>query len=537
MGGRAMAREKRKQQATAVARERLYGRVSRIAGLFVLGIFVVQPIIITNGYYNITYTKLVMFTLLICSALICSVGAWLYEWTLGNKLKPEWKELAKSIRPFEWAILAYLLALLISTLFSTEPLVAWLGSSLRSEGFLMQSGYMLTVLFVSRFYKFKERDLLLYCCVAGALSVHAALQYFGYDIFNLNVSYEKGFYGPQLTFMSTMSNRNMFSPYLCMAFLISAVQFSHKTKRQHWAYLPIALITFFTLMLNNTDSGYVGILAAVALGFPFVAKDRKTTARLMFVGAGSLAMAWLFNFAYSKVCEPEFGPSVISAFAPYLLYGAVLLAAVGAAFYYINIKGFPKISQKAWRIAWAGVLVLILVAGLISLPILAEKTQHPLLVEAGNLLHGELTDSMGSGRGFIWKRAFALALERPIIGHGPDSFDRVFFDHYGAEAREVMGVRFDKIHNEYLQLFFDEGILGLGCMLAFFALGLWYARKSLGRAIPTALVLSLICMCVQSFFSFSTPFAHPIIYAMWGVLMVVSSEDHKPAPTAESAAA
>jgi O-antigen ligase len=62
----------------------------------------------------------------------------------------------------------------------------------------------------------------------------------------------------------------------------------------------------------------------------------------------------------------------------------------------------------------------------------------------------------------LWRRGFPLTLNRPILGHGADTF------------RETMGI---VSHNDYLGLFFDFGFLGPILYLLFF----WFAARAAWR--------------------------------------------------------
>lgn len=62
-----------------------------------------------------------------------------------------------------------------------------------------------------------------------------------------------------------------------------------------------------------------------------------------------------------------------------------------------------------------------------------------------------------SGRGAAWPVAYASALESPWIGHGPGSIGKIL--------TERVGPAFAHPHNDYLRIFHDFGLIGLGFWL------------------------------------------------------------------------
>ncbi len=86
----------------------------------------------------------------------------------------------------------------------------------------------------------------------------------------------------------------------------------------------------------------------------------------------------------------------------------------------------------------------------------------------------------------VWRRALSASLYRPWFGYGMDSFRREFPYLQGVDTVPWM-----QAHNEYLELLFDAGLVGI--VLAFIAFcGLWLSRKNWWRqdyALPWFLIL------------------------------------------------
>lgn len=482
---------------------------SGIARFFVLALLVIHPLTITSRtYYNITKTKLISFRIIFSVFMGALLLLALYAyWRTGSR-KPKGQI---QLRPYEWALLAYWIAMLIATLFAVYPKEAWLGSSLRNEGFLMQTAYLLTCIVIGRLYRPRQEDFLFFCIVAALVAGYGIFQFYGLDFLHFLPPQVADNKGTKLIYYSTMSNRNVLSTYLCLAFSIGTVSFCRIESPIRWGFLPTTLTVFYMLMAGNTEGGYLGLLFAFALAFPFLTDSRTHSFRLFSLLSGCMILLSIFG----RTLEAFDWKAALRGMAPFGLPMAVVFLVLALV---SRFAPLPSLSPKAYRIGWCIFLIIVLVAGSIILPLLAEITGSRALREAAAMLEGEFNDNFGSYRMFIWKRTITLIKERPIFGHGPDNFYPVFSDHFAEESWEKHGQDYDKAHNEYLQVWFDSGLLGLLSLLAFYLLAIWGARKRLGEPLPLALALAMLGFLGQAFFNFSTPFVHPIIWAIWGIL-------------------
>lgn len=484
---------------------------------FVLAIFVVHPLIIMpDTYYSIVDTKRIFFTVVLVATCALLLGLTLVTETTVSGLAgwPGWKKIWRHVRPYEYALLAYFLVMVLATIFNAQYKdAAIFGSNVNNEGLLMQTAYLLTAVAVGRLYKPREWDLFALCASATVVSVIGIFQYYGMDFLHLFPVEKEGYLpvGHRITFLSTMSNRNIVSTYLCLAFCVCVVLFSQYKKKIHWAYLPMAWIIFYTLIIGDSESGYVGIAAAMLLLFPFVAKTAKCAARFFALFAGCSFSLWLIARAFASREWAFF----FSPIQPLFLPVTAGLLAVAALLFFVPL---PRLPQKLYRIGWYVLLVIIVVVGIAFLPAIAEKTQNPTLYQAAEILDGNIDDSFGTGRVFVWRHAMQLVPDHAILGHGPDQFYPNFLTAYGEKAALFSGENFTKAHNEYVQFLVDTGALGLLCMLAFYALVFWRARKGVDQPMTMAVILTMTCFLVQAFFNFSTPLAHPVVWTLWGVL-------------------
>lgn len=484
---------------------------------FVLLMLAIHPFIMgPQKLANITEVRLASYLWFVVLYLLAmGIGAYLVImhnfWPRGGI-----KAFAKSLVPHEYALLGYISVCFLTALTAVYPQYAWGGATARSEGFLILLSYVLVFFFVSRLYVPKLRDMIIFLVAAVLITVYAIFQYYGVDVFDLAY----GIKHHELNHFSTMSNKNMYSTYLCIVFCISTVMFCQHKTRLRWAFLPMALLFFYMLLVGDTESGYVGLAGSFLLLFSLIAKDRASAGRFFLLAAGCAVLGWLFINVENLVIYQSI--TAIGQSANILLAVAAVFALLWAALTFIP---WPKKGLKpvVWHSIWGGVVLLIVIAVLIAIPILAEQTGHRLLIEAKDVLQGNFYDSMGSNRGYIWRNALALVKQHPIIGFGTDNFAVAFYENFGEEATAKYGVTFDKVHNEYLQTLVDVGIVGLGALLAFYGLLLWRARKYLDNPMVMAVFLAMVCFLIQAFFNFAQPMTTPMVWVLWGILGAMAS--------------
>lgn len=512
--------------------ERMSRNASLITGVFVLLMFIVHPLVIGPlRYVNITATKRGTFYTLFFALAGVLLVYFILEMASGSLRNPfagGFRAFIAKLRLYEWAAALYILTLTLSLIFSQDPATSFGGSSLRSEGWLMMMCYVLTAVIVGRLYRPKERDMLIFCAVAALVAFYGICQYYGNDFLGLFAEGYDRASGPRMFIFSTMSNANVISTYSGIAFIVCLVLFAQRQSPLQWLYLPLSWLIFYQLILGRTNSGFLGMAAALGLAFAFIAGSRKAAARLFLVASGCLVLMWV----YTATFRAEWSQSA-NTFAP--LKGLLLPAAAGvlalAALLCFLPNTLPRIPKKLWRSGWALLVLVVVVAGVIAMPAIARATGNERIEEVAQVLRGNLDDSFGTNRGFIWKRTVAMITPKSlIIGHGPDMFSPMFAVNYGEEALATNGEVPDKVHNEYLQILFDEGAVALLLMLAVFALILWAARKRLDTPQVLAVAVAMLFFLVQAFFNICTPFVHPIVWAFWGILAAMAHRDTAPLP-------
>ncbi|KPU44958.1 O-antigen ligase [Oxobacter pfennigii] len=131
---------------------------------------------------------------------------------------------------------------------------------------------------------------------------------------------------------------------------------------------------------------------------------------------------------------------------------------------------------------------------------------------------------VGSQRIFIWTRTFEYIFDKPLLGNGPDTFNKVFF-MTPDEAKYYFGsplIYVDKAHNEYLQIAVTMGFPALFAYLWFLALIIYKSFKALKRhknIYLVCLLSAVISYLIQAFFNISVVSVAPVFWSVLGLLM------------------
>lgn len=227
--------------------------------------------------------------------------------------------------------------------------------------------------------------------------------------------------------------------------------------------------------------------------------------------------------AYASVRLRGAGRFIILAALSIAVYTAVRMS-VMAGFVGITaglLLALPAgIRERRGRLTlWAGISVLLL-AGVLT--VYAVDLPIGPLHEAHSLLHGNLDGGFGSGRIHIWSEVLRTATQRPLLGFGPDTMINGGlepFTRYSGELGGTIVAVIDTAHNEYLNIWYHQGIFALGAYIWLLAL-LWrrWIKTAPAAGSQWALGAGIIGYCAQAFFGFSMCITAPFFWAALGLL-------------------
>ena len=144
-----------------------------------------------------------------------------------------------------------------------------------------------------------------------------------------------------------------------------------------------------------------------------------------------------------------------------------------------------------------------------------DSKRVDFVFELREVLHGNVEDTFGSGRVYIWRNALEVFPSHPIIGTGPDTFYYAFPE----EAHGFMNHDYQNAHNEYIQILICQGMLGLLCYLVFLG---GILPKPIPAAVKNPMVMAALAAfigyCAQAFFNLSLPITSQLLWVLAGML-------------------
>ncbi len=184
-----------------------------------------------------------------------------------------------------------------------------------------------------------------------------------------------------------------------------------------------------------------------------------------------------FVAAFFTLCIPAFSLYVIKAkekqrflmlipialsvgvlFKIWVLLGVigVFVAAVCCFPFAINLK------KRGHIIYWLSLVF----SGLVGIALLyAFPFTSGMLGEIHSILHGDVSDTFGTGRLYIWAEVIKRVPDNILFGTGPDTMlyaDIEPFKRVDQTYGNIVGL-IDNAHNEYLNILFNQGIFATLC--------------------------------------------------------------------------
>ena len=515
----------------------------------------VYPLYLTaDKYRNLTLHKTTFVYFTTC-VLLLAVGAlglwqvmgrtWTKSRTRGENLtarKETWGKrtlrFLSAVRGYEWALAAYVLGAIFSTLLSSYPETAFWGYRERYDGLLTLLVYCAIFGVVSRLAQPRERDWLGWASGVILVTLIAILQFYGLDIFRLfpyesyiNGQGQPALNGATIFFRTTLGNVDVVSTYACLGFLFCSLRFIRREDQERLAggfekgspskgwrgmfYWLAAVMSFILLLLAGADSGLVGAGMGLMLMLPILFVDRRALARFWYLltGVAWAALLWIGSNPWTE--RTGLGLAGV-------LWGGVTLVATGGSLVSIFVG-----KRTQWRRGWSlnlgrrlgiGLLILSLGVGFCGVEVAGRDPARGVIYEAREILHGNWDDDFGSHRIFIWRYSLKVAPEHLWLGTGPDTFYEAF-GPYQSESKRRYGRVYDKAHNEYLQILICNGLWGLAAYLTFVGLLLRHAvRRARQDATQAAALAAVTGYLIQAFFNFSVPITAPFFWIFLGIL-------------------
>lgn len=518
--------------------ERLRRMIEYLLTAVALVLCVAVPLYAKDGYHQIGNAKFEAYRRIMiggCSVLLVLAAVYFVCRTIAQNSRQE-----SRLSVTDWFVLAYLVVTGTSVAAGGFYEDALWGAFGWNMGFLSQVSFVLLYLFFSRFGKYYRIVLVVLCQVAAVV--------FGIGILHRLMIDPIGFYdglnnAQKAQFLSTLGQATWYAAFLAVTLPVGVGVFLYAEQRK-WRILGgiYMLLGFCTLVTQNSDSAYFGQAGMLLVFFMISCGKRETVCRFLVVltlfFATGKGMYLLMRMRPNPALKPDFVTELM--WTSWVTWGLLAVCLISTIVSYgIGQKKGTSLSWNGTRwqtrldsssavrlIRWG---VMGSVAGLLLLTVLVIALQSREMLPAGlsdkigEISYLNWSDDWGNGRGRIWKFACKVISEESwchrIFGIGPDCFNSYVTVYHGEEAALLWGEKLlTNVHNEWLNILINGGILGAAAYLGIFVTAvcrfLQYRSKNMLLAGIAAAVVSYMC---YNFFCYQQVLCTPFIFLLMGI--------------------
>lgn len=481
-----------------------------ITGFFILLILIVHPLILNNYYSDVLETKykfyyitmIAMFLMLLISSLVI------------RKRGERRQKNALSLT--DWAMLAFLLSAIISTLCSDYKYEAFWGNEGRLNGLFLLAIYTVSYFCISRFWEFRVWYVKAFLVVSLIVCIYGIGDFFRIEFFQIEPVLDQD----SNIFTSTLGNINVYTSYVVMAVSVSSVSFFSETKKgKKIIYYICMVVTMLALITGQSDNGYLamGALAAI-LPFWLFRTTKGMGKYFLFLAAYCTLIVFVGAISASGETIPIDGiTEMIAGSRLFVIFSVVLWLIAGCCFAH-SWKKTKEILLSKWVIGiWGMFLVAsagIIIYVLYDCNIADNSSRYGAL--GGYLL---FDDAWGNYRGYAWKLFSKIYMEFPMIkklfGYGPDTLAILAVQGYLKEMISTYNAVFSSAHNEYLQYLVSIGAVGMISYIAAITSSIVVMVKR-GKENPMffAIAAAILCYSAQAVVNINTPIVTPIMIVL-----------------------
>ena len=508
-----------------------------IASVFTLIIIAVFPLFFRNYYFDILTVKYIFYygtiismavVTLVVSIIFLFLDKSRYDWATIKSLKRQFS--IKSFRKSDWAMIAFLIAVAISTFQSDYFYESFWGNEGRFMGMFLILLYGVSFFIIGHCLKFKQWFLDVFLFAGMIACIIGIMQFFKYD----PIGFKKGLTASDFpSFTSTIGNINTYTSYVALISGMGTVLFAIEKNRFRRAwYLFTVIISIFALITGISDNAYLTLLALFGLLPLYLFNNLKGLKRYMVL------VAILFTeFQFIDLISQKYPEHVLKINGLFnvivgydkLAHFVVVLWGICIVLYVLDAcvskDSIMKKDNNLGRWIWLGLLIIIVMAGcyiLYDANIAGNADKYGSLKK-----YLVINDDWGTHRWYIWRIGMESYARFPLIhkifGYGP-------VNNFYEEMISRYNEKFDSAHNEYLQYLITIGIVGLAAYLTllFTSIG-EMIRASKKRPVMMALTFALVCYGAQAAVNISVPIVAPIMMTLLMVGVSGSSDGREEA--------
>lgn len=512
-------------------------KVNEIAAcLFMLIIFAIFPLIFRDYYFDILKVKyvfyygtiilMVIFMFTIAIIFVCIDGR-NYHWENIKSLKSQIN--IKAFRKSDWAMIAFLIAVTISTFQSDYFYESFWGNEGRFMGMFLILLYGVSFFIIGHCLKFKQWYLDVFLAAGMVACIIGIMQFFKYDPIGFKTELTSSDFP---SFTSTIGNINTYTSYVALISGLGTVLFAiEKNRYRRIWYLFTVIISLFALITGISDNAYLTLMALFGLLPLYLFNNLNGLKKYMVLVSTLFTEFQLIDMVSQKY--PDHVLKINGLFnviveSDKLAQFVVILWGISIILYVLDAcvskKSILRKDNNVGRWIWLGILVIIVFAAcyvLYDVNLAGNADKYGALKK-----YLIINDDWGTHRWYIWRIGMESYAEFPLIhkifGYGPDTFGIITVKGYYEEMVSRYGEKFDSAHNEYLQYLITIGIVGLMAYISLlFTSIMEMVKKSKKKPVMMAVVFAIICYGAQAAVNISVPIVAPIMMTL--LMMGVSA--------------
>lgn len=518
---------------------------SIVVGLFTLLILAGVPVIFRDYYFDILTFKyhfycavviLMVLVLLIVAIIFINIDNRNYEGknraAIINGIN------IRSLSAADWAMLAFFMAVVISTFQSDYFYESFWGNEGRYCGLFLIILYTVSFFIITKCLRFKQWYLDVFLATGMIVCIIGILHYFQIDPIGFKTDLtDKDYHN----FTSTIGNINTYTSYIAIVTGMSSILFVNEKKiyRKIW-YLICMVVSLFSLITGISDNAYLALMALYGLLPLYLFSNLKGFKQYILMLAILISEFQLIDFVMQKfpkhVMEISGLFNIVSGYSK-LIYVVLILWGMTAILYvldYVLGKGrMDRGESNIGRLIWLAIIVIVAALMVFVLYDVNVKGNINRYGSLSGYLYFD--DDWGTHRGYIWRIGLESYQRFPLIhkifGYGPDTFGIITRYNYYDEMVKLYGEKFESAHNEYLQYFITIGVVGLLSYLSLLIVSIWKMMKEMKREPSVvAIVFAVICYGAQAFVNISVPIVAPVMLTLLMVGLSMIRERPLPFP-------
>lgn len=511
--------------------------------------FISMPLFYHNKYYDIGDFKYKMFMYLTVSFLLFAfimLAVYLFIQLKGGKINLQSaKELVLSMSVIDWFVLAFGIISILSFIFSPVRTsefptfflfknsedtsivnLPWEGYTGWNMGLRSQLMFVAMYFFVSRlFMKSWQKDFLYIMLGSASIAfILGILHRFGIDPLGLYENLDDYY---RLTFLSTLGQSSWYSSFMILIIPIGMAFFMFSDNNISFANILLSCfvaVSGATFVTQNSDSAYMAFLFIILVMFAVSFRNNELFLKfweMMIIMLGSMKIIGILQILLPNSATVL---DSLSFFISKSVLTWLLLAAVIAFYVFIRFRMKDRKFSISKYTKIRNVLIILVIACIpLGVLVVYLNTKGLLPTTAlDGIEYFTFNDRWGNNRGFVWKNTIEIMSEPTwrslaVLGIGPDCFATVA---YASEPRAsemidyCAGAIIVCVHNEWLNMLFNEGILGFISYLGIFVSSFVLFMRKAASPVMTACAASTAAYFFHNMFCYQQILCTPMIFCI-----------------------